>query len=82
MASVVACTEAPEILNYGRPGRGPTIREGMAFALEPMITAGRYEVCVGKDGWTAQTVDGSLAAHIEDTVLVTAHGPEVITQIL
>lgn len=72
--------EEPEILNYGRPGRGPIIREGMAFALEPMITQGNYQVRVDRDGWTARTVDGSLAAHVEDTVVVTAQGPEVITR--
>lgn len=72
--------EEPEILNYGRPGRGPVIREGMAFALEPMITQGSYQVRIDRDGWTARTVDGSLAAHVEDTVLVTAQGPEVITR--
>jgi methionyl aminopeptidase len=72
--------EEPEILNYGRPGRGPVIREGMAFALEPMITEGHYQVRVDRDGWTARTVDGSLAAHVEDTVLVTAQGPEVSTR--
>jgi len=73
--------EAPEILNYGKPGRGPVIREGMAFALEPMVTFGKYDVYVERDGWTARTVDKSLAAHIEDTVIVTAHGPQVITRL-
>lgn len=72
--------EDPEILNYGHPGRGPVIREGMAFALEPMITQGNYQVRVDRDGWTARTVDGSLAAHVEDTILVTARGPEVTTR--
>lgn len=73
--------EAPEILNYGRAGRGPAIREGMAFALEPMITQGRHDVYIAKDGWTAKTVDKSLAAHVEDTVIITKHGPEVITRL-
>lgn len=73
--------EAPEILNYGRPGRGPLIREGMAFAIEPMITEGDYKVYVEHDGWTARTVDKSLAAHVEDTVLITQHGPQVITKL-
>lgn len=72
--------EAPEILNYGRPGRGPVIREGMAFAIEPMITQGRYAVYVAQDGWTVRTVDKSLAAHVEDTVIITQHGPQVITR--
>jgi methionyl aminopeptidase len=73
--------ESPEILNYGRPGRGPVMREGMAFALEPMITQGRYDVYVAQDGWTVRTVDKSLAAHVEDTVLITQHGPQVITRL-
>lgn len=73
--------EAPEILNYGKPGRGPVIREGMAFAIEPMITQGRYAVRIDKDGWTARTIDGSLAAHVEDTILITQHGPQVATRL-
>jgi len=73
--------EAPEILNYGRPGRGPVIREGMAFAIEPMITYGDYAVYIAQDGWTAKTVDKSLAAHVEDTVFVTQHGPQIITRL-
>lgn len=73
--------EAPEILNYGKSGRGPVIRPGMAFAIEPMITQGSYEVCVDRDGWTVKTVDKSLAAHVEDTVLITEHGPQVITRL-
>jgi methionyl aminopeptidase len=73
--------EDPEILNYGLAGTGPLIREGMTFAIEPMITAGSYEVSVLEDGWTAQTVDGSLAAHVEDTVLVTKDGPKILTRL-
>jgi len=72
--------EDPEILNYGKPGTGPLLREGMTFALEPMITAGKYEVYVASDGWTAKTTDKSLAAHVEDTVVITSHGPEIITR--
>lgn len=73
--------EAPEILNYGKPGRGPIIQPGMAFAIEPMITAGKFDVHIMADGWTAKTVDKSLAAHVEDTVLVTEHGPKIITRL-
>jgi len=73
--------EEPEILNYGKPGRGPVIREGMAFAIEPMITQGRYDVYVESDGWTAKTVDKSLAAHVEDTVVVTSSGPQIVTRL-
>lgn len=73
--------EEPEILNYGSAGRGPVLRHGMSFALEPMITAGNYSVYVEADGWTVKTVDKSLAAHVEDTILVTDQGPRIITRL-
>jgi methionyl aminopeptidase len=73
--------EAPEILNYGSAGTGPLIKQGMAFAIEPMITEGGYHVFVTRDGWTAKTVDKSLAAHVEDTVIITEDGPEIITRL-
>jgi len=73
--------EDPEILNYGTPGQGPAIKAGMAFAIEPMITAAGEDIRVLNDGWTAVTVDGSLAAHVEDTVIVTQDGPWVITRL-
>ena len=73
--------EEPEILNYGAAGHGPLIKAGMAFAIEPMITAAGEAVKVLDDGWTAVTVDGSLAAHVEDTVIVTHDGPWVITRV-
>ncbi len=73
--------EDPEILNYGQAGRGPLIRAGMAFAIEPMITLGDYEIVVLKDGWTAKTVDNSLAAHVEDTIIVTDNGPIITTRL-
>ena len=63
-----AMHEDPEILNYGVPGKGPLLKKGMALALEPMITMKEYMVFVAHDGWTVKTVDGSLAAHVEDTV--------------
>lgn len=72
--------EAPEILNYGKPGQGPILKAGMAFALEPMITMGNFKVHVMDDGWTVKTVDGSLAAHVEDTVVVTKDKPYIITR--
>jgi methionyl aminopeptidase len=72
--------EEPELLNYGKPGEGPVLRAGMAMAIEPMITAGSYEVCIEQDGWTAKTVDNSLAAHVEDTVIITENGPLIITR--
>lgn len=73
--------EDPEILNYGRPGMGPLIRPGMAFAIEPMITMGDYKVYIKQDGWTVKTTDKSLAAHVEDTVIVTEDGPKIITRL-
>lgn len=71
--------EAPEIVNYGKPGRGPVLREGMTFAIEPMITAGKYQVYIAEDGWTVKTVDRSLAAHVEDTIAITNAGPVILT---
>lgn len=72
--------EDPEIPNYGRPGKGPVLREGMTFAIEPMITQMDYAVRTMGDGWTIKTVDGGLAAHVEDTVAVTKDGSEVLTR--
>lgn len=73
--------EEPEILNYGRPGQGPLLRPGMAFALEPMITLGKYQVCVDEDGWTVRTVDNKIAAHVEDTIVITDSKPHILTRI-
>ncbi len=71
--------EEPEILNYGKAGKGPLLREGMTFAIEPMITAGKYQVYVTNDGWTVKTADHSLAAHVEDTIAITNAGPVILT---
>jgi len=71
--------EEPQIPNYGQPGRGPKLAEGMILAIEPMVAMGRAETKVLADGWTAVTRDGSLAAHFEHTVAVTADGPRVLT---
>ena len=71
--------EDPQIPNYGPPGRGPLLQEGMTLAIEPMITAGRPEVYVHDDDWSISSVDESLAAHFEHTVAVTADGPRVLT---
>lgn len=71
--------EAPEIVNYGKPGKGPVLCEGMTFAIEPMITAGKYDVYITEDGWTVKTVDHSLAAHVEDTIVITQAGPIILT---
>jgi len=72
--------EDPQIPNYGQPGRGPVLAEGMTLAIEPMITAGDPEVYVHDDDWSISTVDGSLAAHFEHTVAITADGPRVLTR--
>lgn len=73
--------EDPEILNYGEAGRGPVLRAGMTFAIEPMITAGDYRVYVDdEDGWTVRTVDKSLAVHVEDTIVITDKGPVYLTR--
>jgi methionyl aminopeptidase len=72
--------EEPQIANYGEPGRGPRLAEGMTLAIEPMVNAGRPAVKVLSDGWTAVTKDGSLSAHFEHTVAVTKDGPLVLTR--
>ena len=71
--------EEPQIPNYGDPGRGPLLSEGMTFAIEPMITAGGPEVVLHDDEWSISTADSSLAAHFEHTVAITAEGPRVLT---
>jgi methionyl aminopeptidase len=74
-----ALHEEPQIANYGGPGRGPRLAEGMVLAIEPMVNMGRPAVKVLADGWTAVTRDGSLSAHFEHTVAVTKNGPRVLT---
>jgi methionyl aminopeptidase len=71
--------EDPQIPNYGTPGRGPKLAAGMVLAIEPMVAMGKPDTRVLGDGWTAVTRDGSLAAHFEHTVAVTAAGPLVLT---
>lgn len=71
--------EDPHVPNFGQPGRGPRLAEGMTLAIEPMITMGSPEVRLHGDGWTISTEDGSLTAHFEHTVAVTADGPRVLT---
>ncbi len=71
--------EDPQIPNFGPPGRGPRLEEGMVLAVEPMVTAGRHAVRMGDDGWAIYAQDGSLAAHFEFTVAVTADGPRICT---
>ena len=71
--------EDPQVPNYGRPGRGAKLLEGMVIAVEPMVTTGGPDVVVGADDWAISTVDGSLAAHQEFTFAITADGPRVLT---
>lgn len=71
--------EEPQIPNYGKPHTGPKILAGMTFAIEAMLNAGTYRVVVLDDDWTAVTADGRPSAHFEDTIVVTAGGPEVLT---
>ena len=76
-----ALHEEPWVPNYGRPGKGPRLREGMVLAVEPMVNVGRPEVRMLEDEWTAATKDGSRSAHFEHTILVTEHGPETLTRV-
>ncbi len=71
--------EPPQVPNFGRPGRGVTLKPGMTIAIEPMVMAGREEVVTGSDGWVVLTADGSDAAHFEKTVLITKDGAEIFT---
>jgi methionyl aminopeptidase len=71
--------EEPQIPNFGPAGRGPKLEEGMVLAVEPMTTAGRHAVRMGDDGWSIFSQDGSLTAHFEFTIAVTADGPRVLT---
>jgi methionyl aminopeptidase len=74
-----AMHEDPQVPNYGRPGTGLRIESGMCFAIEPMFNLGGDEVALLDDGWTVVTADGGLSAHFENTLVVTDHGPEVLT---
>ena len=76
-----AMHEPPQLPNFGRPGRGQRLREGMVFAIEPMVNAGTWQVEVLTDGWTAVTADRRRSAHFEHTVAITDHGPEILTRV-
>jgi methionyl aminopeptidase len=71
--------EEPQIPNFGVPGRGPLLQEGMTLAIEPMINAGGPEIVLHDDEWSISTADGSLSAHFEHTVAITAEGPRILT---
>ncbi|MCD8004282.1 MAG: type I methionyl aminopeptidase [Oscillospiraceae bacterium] len=72
--------EPPEVPNYGRPGHGARLEAGMTLAVEPMVNAGDWHIKVLKDGWTVKTADGSLAAHFENSILITDGEPEILTR--
>jgi methionyl aminopeptidase len=71
--------EDPQIPNFGGPGKGPTLEQGMVLAIEPMVNAGGPDVRMGSDGWAVYSADDSLAAHFEFTVAVTQDGPRILT---
>lgn len=73
--------EEPQVPNFGEPGTGALLREGMTLAIEPMVNVGGFEVFMSEDGWTVRTRDGQPSAHFEHTVVVTATGPQVLTAI-
>ncbi len=71
--------EDPQVPNFGEPGRGPLLEEGMVICVEPMVSAGRHGVRMGEDKWAIYSEDGSLTAHFEHTIAITAKGPKVLT---
>jgi methionyl aminopeptidase len=72
--------EEPQVPNFGTPGSGVRLAEGMVLAIEPMVNAGRPDVYVAEDGWTAMTADGSLSAHFEHSIAITGNGPYILSQ--
>jgi len=70
--------EDPQVPNYGAPGAGPVLKEGLTLAIEPMVNVGDPAVRIHPDGWTASTVDGSLSAHFERSIAITENGPLVL----
>lgn len=73
--------EEPQVPNYGSPGQGPRLKEGMTLAIEPMVNEGTHEVRILEDGWTAVTADGKLSAHFEHTIAITKNGARILTKI-
>ena len=71
--------EKPGVPNYGEPGKGPKLKSGMVFAIEPMVNVGSHKTKVLDDGWSVVTADGSLSAHFEHTIAITDNGPEILT---
>ncbi len=76
-----ALHEEPQVPNFGSPGKGPRLREGMVLAIEPMVNMGKAGVRVLSDRWTAVTADGSLSAHFEHTVSLTQDGPVILSRV-
>lgn len=72
--------EEPQVPNFGQPGHGPALKEGMVFTIEPMVNSGGYQMRILDDNWTAVTADGSNSAHFEHTIAVTRNGPDVLTR--
>jgi methionyl aminopeptidase len=75
-----AMHEAPDVPNYGPPGKGLKLASGMVFAVEPMLNVGTIDTIVLDDGWSVLTADGSLSAHVEHTIAITDDGPEILTR--
>ena len=71
--------EKPDVPHYGLPGKGPRIKEGMVFTIEPMVNIGRYQTKMDLNGWTARTIDGKYSAQYEHTLAITKDGPMIIT---
>ena len=71
--------EEPEVPNFGPAGKGTRLVPGMTIAVEPMVIMGKPDICQLDDGWTIITEDGSLAAHYENTILITENEPEILT---
>ncbi|MEL6345948.1 MAG: type I methionyl aminopeptidase [Myxococcota bacterium] len=76
-----ALHERPSVPNYGKPHTGDLLKPGMCLAVEPMVTLGTWKTRIMKDGWTAKTADGSLAAHFEHTIAITPTGAEILTRL-
>ncbi|MFB6468251.1 type I methionyl aminopeptidase [Cytobacillus sp. Hz8] len=72
--------EKPDVPHYGLPGKGPRIKEGMVFTIEPMVNVGRYQSKMDDNGWTARTIDGKNSAQYEHTIAITKEGPVILTE--
>ncbi len=75
-----AMHEGPDVPNHGAPGKGPKLRPGMVLAVEPMVNVGEPDTFLEPDGWTVRTADGSRSCHVEHSIAITDHGPEILTR--